>query len=389
MQLGKSKENLRVFDKFKVLSAKPAPIKGGRGLVLCAECVVLCLLQLSTQHLGLSTSAWAQDKYAGAFLEIPVGSRALAMGGAYTAIANDESAFHWNPGGVSLVDHKLAGFMYSAEYGTPGSSLATFYQIGFTYPMKDFTLAANWERFSIGDLVHTPDLTNVTVTDQRAELVRESYAGAADYFSDNEDAIVLSVARDNHFTLDWGWLYYKQKIEVPIGVNFKIIHQGIGSFGSASGIGVDAGIMLRFSVADFLLLPYLGNISLGTSITDIGGTHLSWSTQRTQIIPMHVNGGLAYTQPVPLLNTVATISSDFLLGEAEKPRFGVDFLYADKVSLRAGLDRGFFATGAGFNWQKKVDVNYSLSINDALGPEHRLSFSVDIDNVLKKEEPGE
>ena len=358
-------------------------------LVRCAKWAAVCLL--STQHLALSTSpARAQDsKYAGAFLEIPVGSHALGMGGAYTAIANDESAFHWNPAGVSLIDHKLAGFMYSSEYGTPGSALANFYQIGFTFPMKEVTLAANWERLSIGDLVHTPDLTNDLVTDQRAELVREIYAGSPDYFSDNEDAIVLSIARDNHFTLDWGWLYYKQQIEVPIGVNFKIIHQGIGTFGSASGIGIDAGAMLKFSLADFLLMPSLGNLALASSVTDIAGTRLAWSTQQTQIIPMHITGAFAYTQPLTVIHSTATFAYDFMFSEAEKARYGLDVQYDSLVSLRLGVNRGFFAAGAGFKWEKKVEVSYSLSINTDLGPEHRLSFSVDIDNILKKEATSE
>ena len=338
----------------------------------------------------VAADAQAQDvKYAGDFLQIPVGARALSMGGAYTAIANDESAFHWNPSGVSLVPDKLAGFMYSSEYGTPGSSLANFWQLGFTFPMVNLTLAANWIRLSVGDLLHTPDLTNISVTDEREQMVREIFGGQPDYFSDNEDAFVLSIARDNKFTLDWGWLYYKQQIEVPIGVNFKIIHQGIGSFGSASGIGIDAGAMLRFSLAEFLQMPILGKISLGTSVTDIAGTRLNWSTQSTQIIPMEMNGGIAYAQPISVLHATATLSSDFTIAAPDKPRFGMDVTYEDNVSLRVGLNRGLFATGAGFNWQKKVDVNYSLSINDALGPEHRLSFSVDIDNMMKKQESNE
>jgi len=339
---------------------------------------------------SLILPAHAQEsKYAGEFLQIPVGSRALAMGGAYTAIANDESAFHWNPAGVSLVPDRLFGFMYSAEYGTPGSSLANFYQLGVTYPLKDVTLAVNWVRLAIGDLVHTPDLTNISVTDQRAQMVREIFAGTPDYFSDNEDAIVLSIARNNKFTLDWGWLYYKEKIEVPIGINFKIIHQGIGNFGSASGIGVDAGAMLRFSAAEFLLNPALGKVSIGASVSDIAGTQLNWSTQRTQVVPMHITGAAAYAQPIPIINSIATFSSDFLIGERAQPRFGMDMTYQNNVSLRFGLNQGLFATGAGFNWQKKIDVNYSLSINTALGPEHRLSFSVDVDNLMKKDTTSE
>ena len=163
--------------------------------------------------------------------------------------------------------------------------------------MKDITLALNWVRLSVGDLNQTPDLTNIGVTGERMQEVEELAGGAPNYFSDNEDAVVLSIARDNKFTLDWGWLYYKNQIELPIGINFKIIHQAIGSFGTANAIGVDGGAMLRFSLAEFLLNPALGNVSFGVAFTDIAGTQLAWSTQRTEIIPMEITGsGIAYAQ---------------------------------------------------------------------------------------------
>ncbi len=287
------------------------------------------------------------------------------MGGAFTPIANDESAFHWNPAGVSLLPDRLVGLMYSAEYGTPGNSLADFYQLGLTYPMKDMSLAVNWVRLSVGNLNHTPDLTNISVTDERAQMVEEIYSGAPDYFSDNEDAFVLSLARDNKFTIDWGWLYYKEKIEVPIGMNFKIIHQAIGTFGTANGIGVDAGAMLRFSLGEFLQDSVLGKVSIGGSVTDISGTRLAWSTQQTQIVPMHVYGGISYTQPFAGISTQATFASDFVMWERAQPRFGLEIIYDSDISLRAGLDQGEFTTGAGFDWHNKVDVNYSLAIDDA------------------------
>jgi hypothetical protein len=355
-------------------------------LRLAAHCIWIVL---TVAALPMVSSA-QESKYAGEFLEIPVGAKALALGGAYTAVANDESAFHWNPAGVSLTTHKLLGFMYSAEYGAPGSSLMNFYHIGFTMPMmNDVTVSANWERLSIGDLLHTPDLTTISVTDERAQRVREIYQASPDFFSDNDDAFVLSIARNNKFTLDWGWLYYKEKIEIPIGINFKIIHQSIGDFGSASGIGIDAGMMVRFSAAEFLLVPELGNISLGVAVSDITGTNLNWSTHRTQVIPMHLNAGGAYTQPFPRWRSTATLSTDIRLGEPQPFKIGLDMSYEDRISLRAGMNGNYFATGAGFNWEKKVDLNYSLSINTALGPEHRLSFAVNFDNLLKQEEPSE
>lgn len=333
--------------------------------------------------------SYAQDLYAGEFLRIPVGSRALSMGGAYTAIADDESAFHWNPAGVSLIADKQFGFMYSSEYGTPGNSLADFYQLGVTYPLKDVTLALNWVRLSIGDLNKTPDLTTVGVTDEREQLVNEIYSGSPNYFSDNEDAFVLSIARDNTFTLDWGWLYYKEQVEIPVGINFKIIHQAIGTFGTANAIGIDGGAMLRFSLAQFLLDSALGNLALGANVTDIAGTRLAWSTQRTEIIPMEFAGGAAYQQQVPGLHSSVILSSDIPIGTRGQPKFGMEVTYDESISLRAGLNQGEFAAGAGYDWQHKVKVNYSLAINGALGPEHRLSFSADIDRLMKKEDRHE
>ena len=40
---------------------------------------------------------------AGKFLSIPVGARALGMGGAFVAVANDVSAMYWNPAGIAGV----------------------------------------------------------------------------------------------------------------------------------------------------------------------------------------------------------------------------------------------------------------------------------------------
>jgi hypothetical protein len=323
----------------------------------------------------------AQDKYAGAFLQIPVGGHALSMGAAYTAIANDESAFHWNPAGVSLLDHKYFGFMYSSEFGLPGSALANFFQFGMTYPMENASVALNWVRLGVGDMSHTPDLTGINITSEREKQVFNSFNGTQDIFSDVQDAVVLSVARNNKFVVDWGWLYYSHPIEIPIGVNFKYIHQKVGTFGTAQGIGIDAGMMLRFSLADYLLVPILGKVSVGLNVNDIGGTKLSWSTQHQQTVPMRIIGGTAYTQELSFINAVATLACDFGIHESEKPHFGLDVTYAENISVRLGLDQGDFAAGAGFIWQKKLKLDYSLSLHD-LGPEHRLSFGVDIDNIL-------
>lgn len=340
--------------------------------------LVLCASLLFVPSLRAQNSSYAAD-----FLQIPVGSHAEAMGGAFTALANDQSAFHFNPAGVSFVDHKNLGLMYSSEYGLPGSSLASFWHFGATLPLNNITIAANWVRLAIADLEHTPDLTAINVTALRQEYVRNANGSPKDYFSDNEDEYVFTVAHDTRINVDWGWLYYEQPIDIPIGVNFKVLHQKIGDFAQASGIGVDAGAMFKFSLGQFLLLPFLGDLTASVSVTDIGGTRMHWSTEREHVVPMRIIGGGAYKQQVePLLSTF-TFAGDFVVKEHSKPRLGFDWTYREILSLRAGLNQGNFTTGAGFVWGKKVTLDYSLALHD-LGAIHRLTLNADLDNIFGK-----
>src|SRR5450755_104165 len=49
----------------------------------------------------------------GDILSIPVGARAIAMGEAYTAQADDVSSLYWNPAGLAILNQSQASFMYN------------------------------------------------------------------------------------------------------------------------------------------------------------------------------------------------------------------------------------------------------------------------------------
>lgn len=47
------------------------------------------------------------------FLKMGVGPRAVAMGGAFTALANDYTALYWNPAGMARMQNNEVGFSYT------------------------------------------------------------------------------------------------------------------------------------------------------------------------------------------------------------------------------------------------------------------------------------
>ncbi len=49
----------------------------------------------------------------GTILSLPVGARAIAMGEAYTAQADDANSLYWNPAGLAILNQSQASFMYN------------------------------------------------------------------------------------------------------------------------------------------------------------------------------------------------------------------------------------------------------------------------------------
>lgn len=82
-----------------------------------------------------------------AFLKIGVGARALAMGGAYTAVADDASAIGWNPAGFAALSKREVGATH-----TELTSDTHFDFLGYVQPIKFGVLAAAGTYLSQGKL---------------------------------------------------------------------------------------------------------------------------------------------------------------------------------------------------------------------------------------------
>ena len=68
--------------------------------------------------LTLGSGAFAQDFriYAGEFLQLGVGGRSLALGGAAIAFVNDASVGYWNPAGLANINYPSITGMHESRF---------------------------------------------------------------------------------------------------------------------------------------------------------------------------------------------------------------------------------------------------------------------------------
>jgi hypothetical protein len=98
-------------------------------------------------------------KYAGEFLKIPVGARAIGMGGAFTAVCDDATAAHWNPAGMIYLPYREVIFQHAEKFG----SLLNHDYLGGVIPLarpgsKQGALGVSLVRLATDDVPITPRL---------------------------------------------------------------------------------------------------------------------------------------------------------------------------------------------------------------------------------------
>src|ERR1019366_8881146 len=64
----------------------------------------------------LPLRAQTVEDYAGEFLELGVGARSLALGGAGTAISEDATAGYWNPAGLNALKYPMVMAMHESRF---------------------------------------------------------------------------------------------------------------------------------------------------------------------------------------------------------------------------------------------------------------------------------
>ncbi len=320
-------------------------------------------------------------RYANAFLEIPLGARPAGIGNAYVAVASDGTAFYWNPAGVALMHKREVTMMYANEF----DGLGQYNFLGYSHQLTpQYAFSVGWIRYSVGDIPETGALDGSYNDHGNPNYDFSQYFHGRFSYADN--AIFFSFAKMNQLKLNLGWLYNEFPVQIPIGINFKIIQGGTSGISgnngvvtkdvNKSGIGADIGTMIMFGVNDLFESPNFGDFAIGMHVQDITVTGVRYnavssSTRARDIVKPNFKFGFSYLHPVDALKSNILISYESNSRYGGDKHYGVEWDYKKTAALRIGKDDQWITYGAGIQWWQ-IRLDYALS-NHPLGNVHRIS----------------
>ncbi|HLA39307.1 MAG TPA: PorV/PorQ family protein [Candidatus Glassbacteria bacterium] len=170
------------------------------------------------------------------FLTIPVGARAIAMGSAFSSVADDISSIWWNPAGLGFLQQRelmLTVVDYTLDL--------TYSYGGFAFPIGDGNAV-------VGGFFGYLDIPDMEITTIGSPDGTGSYFNAYDFQMGGSFAYNLS----DRFTA---------------GMNAKYVHEDVYNNVGGSAFAIDAGAIYHTELADREIKFAFAIQNLGTNIT--------------------------------------------------------------------------------------------------------------------------
>jgi len=300
-------------------------------------------LLVSALLTGTVGAVTAQSRiYVNEYLNIGVGARALAMGGAQAASTADAYSVYWNPAGLVRMQNDAELGLMHAEYF---AGIFQYDHGSFGLKLKDKKRAVglSFTRFGANNIPYTIDYVQPDGSFDESKLKDIS---ASDYAFNISYSQLLN------------WFKNNAKVKASLGANAKIIYRHVGSMSQAWGAGMDLGIQF-----------YSDKWRLGISARDITTTTTSWSFNFTERekevfrqtdneIPiksyevmyprLNVAYGRYFFKPENKFQLLAELAADIttdgkrltLLSTdvvSVDPRLGLEASYKNTIFLRAGI----------------------------------------------------
>lgn len=277
------------------------------------------------------------------FLKINVGARAVSMGGAFTGLANDESALYYNPAGIASFEQKrfIAGYLNYFDDIQSGF-------LGYIKPI-------NQEKIVLGFYI--------------------SYLNYGEFFETDLLGNVLGNFSGSDLVLA-GSFAFKKGYSWKFGATTKIIYEKIHDF-SAAGLAFDLGA--KYSNDREYINAGLAVQNLGFQISGLGN--------ETSKLPLTVRGGGSIKlRGLPLL-----LAADLILPVDNELSiaFGGDYSGLKPLYIRAGWNTfgsnyraakskdswAGMALGFGFDFKESLHIAYAFTPGAELGDNHRITLT--------------
>ncbi len=271
----------------------------------------------------------------GAVLSFPVGARAMAMGEAYTAMAQDSSSLYWNPAGLAILNQSEASFMYSQLMDD-----MSFQNASVAVPLENGGIGASLSYLSYGKIDGFDNAGNAA-----GEI--SAYSG-------------VGTIGGGMFGEFWS-----------AGVNLKAI-QGKLADEKATGIASDLGVTLVYPKE-----VLGGTIRAASTIRNLG-PGLKYISE-SDPLPREWRLGVSALE---MLNKKLNLSMDYGRERDINGSFymGAEYWALPFIALRTGY-AGSHTEGNGMRAGlglsiKDIAFNYAFSPNGDLGVTHRYELTM-------------
>lgn len=280
--------------------------------------------------------------YADAFLQLGFGARALGMGGAFVAVADDATGGFFNPAGLVQITKRTFGAFYRKM--TLDRRLS---YIVYNQPIRDeATIAIAWVNAGVSDV-----------------MGRDTDGYTTGEVSNYQNAVSLCLGRR---ILD----------QLSVGLGIGYIQYNLANI-NAYGIGFGLSAMGRPTP----------KLRLGLAVENLGMRY-SWTSgdywKRYDLLgssvkeefPFNIRVGASYL----LLEDRILLSSELDKSEKQKAKIhlGVEGWALENVAARIGFDRGSFTLGVGLRQKIQSTVlgfDYAfISSRVEDDPDHLISL---------------
>lgn len=277
----------------------------------------------------LPAAAMAAGTTGATFLNVNVSAKEEAMGGAYSAVADDASAVTINPAGIVQVKGNQVALMHNEYFADINQEYISYVQ-------------------SSGAKAYGANLVYMDYGSQTGTTASNTVTG---FFTPKSFAFSVAYAM-------------RASEELSYGVALKYIKTEIATYDDST-FALDAGILYKPAGTGFTGAIVLSNLGAGLELY-----------QNADPLPIKLKLGGAYQfDDMPLL---ATTDLYFIKDEDTEYHIGLQYTISEIVPVRLGYTNQTEDIANGFSFgigliQPEFSIDYAFIPTDNLDDSHRLS----------------